>query len=225
DGFLALLEDGILGEISEQQKENVKRARRALGRSLELIDDLLELARAEAGQIEVRWVPVDLRDAVRELGEEYRAQAEAKGLAMEIELPEDLPAIESDARRLRQILGNLFSNAVKYTDEGIVRLAVELRSRGDTPWIATKVSDTGSGIPTEKQRLLFQEFTRLDPGEKKGAGVGLAISQRIAHLLGGEITATSEAGRGSTFTLWLPCARTAAAAANGKPWDSAGAAG
>src|SRR5690606_39313263 len=99
DGFLALLEDGILGEISEQQKENVKRARRALGRSLELIDDLLELARAEAGQIEVRWAPVDLRDAVRELGEEYRAQAEAKGLAMEIELPEDLPAIESEDRQ------------------------------------------------------------------------------------------------------------------------------
>jgi signal transduction histidine kinase len=152
-----------------------------------------------------------VRDAVRELGEEYRAQAEAKGLTLEMELPEELPVIESDATRVRQILGNLFSNAVKYTDQGHVRVAVELRSGGGArrpgEWIATDVRDTGPGIPQEKQRLLFQEFTRLDPGEKKGAGVGLAISQRIAHALGGEITAASEADRGSTFTLWLPCTR------------------
>jgi signal transduction histidine kinase len=128
--------------------------------------------------------------------------------------------IESDATRVRQILGNLFSNAVKYTDEGEVRAFVELRS-GDGAhgkageWIAAAVVDTGPGIPAEKHRLLFQEFTRLDPGEKKGAGVGLAISQRIAHALGGEITAESEAGAGSTFTLWLPCTRGVTGAEHG----------
>jgi PAS domain S-box-containing protein len=220
DGFLSLMEEGISGELTETQKEHVTRARRAIGNSLSLIEDLLELARAEAGQIEIEWVPVDVRDAVRELAEEYRAQAETRGLALEVELPEALPVIESDATRVRQILGNLFSNAVKYTDEGEVRAFVELRS-GDGAhgkageWIAAAVVDTGPGIPAEKHRLLFQEFTRLDPGEKKGAGVGLAISQRIAHALGGEITAESEAGAGSTFTLWLPCTRGVTGAEHG----------
>jgi PAS domain S-box-containing protein len=220
DGFLSLLEEGISGELTETQKEHVMRARRAIGNSLSLIEDLLELARAEAGQIEIEWMPVGVRDAVRELAEEYRAQAETKGLTLDLELPDDLPVIESDATRVRQILGNLFSNAVKYTDEGEVRASVEVRSGGEArgkpgEWITAEVMDTGPGIPREKQRLLFQEFTRLDPGEKKGAGVGLAISQRIAQALGGEITAESEAGAGSTFTLWLPCTRVAPAADRG----------
>ncbi|HET8656230.1 MAG TPA: GAF domain-containing protein [Longimicrobiaceae bacterium] len=220
DGFLALLEDGIMGELSEKQREGIGKARRSIGNSLRLIGDLLELARAEAGQIEIHRVPVDVRDAVREIGEEYRAQAEAKGLSLETELPGELPVIESDASRVRQILGNLFSNAVKYTDEGGIRATVELRSgdgrRRRGRWIAVDVVDTGPGIPEEEQRLLFREFTRLHPEEKAGAGVGLAISQRIARAIGGEVTVSSAPGDGSTFTLWLPCTR------GGSPRDRGG---
>lgn len=209
DGNLQLLEDGIVGELSGKQVEHVGSARRSIGSSLALIEDLLDLARAEAGQLELELGPVDVRDAARDLGEEYRAQAERKGLAMRLDLPTELPVIRSDASRVRQILGNLLSNAVKYTDQGEVRVIVEVLSdqgsRRPGDWIVARIHDTGPGIAGEQQRLLFQEFTRLDPDRQAGAGVGLAISQRIAHGLGGEITVESERGAGSTFTLWLPC--------------------
>ena len=211
DGLLQLLEDGIMGPLDAKQKEGVGRARRTIGDALRLIDDLLEMARTETGELTLEWKPADVREVAREMGEEYRSGAAAKGLSMEIRLPDTLPVIESDPDRIRQILGNLLSNAVKYTHEGGVTVGVELREDGGAPasgrWIATWVSDTGPGIPAEQQSLLFKEFSRLDEsGEKHGAGIGLAISQRIAHALGGEITLESEVGRGSTFTLWLPYA-------------------
>ncbi len=209
DGFLALFEDGIFGEITPEQETGIGRARRSIRNTLDLIEDLLDLARAEAGQVEIRWRAVDLREAVRQLEEEYRVQAAARGLSLEISLADDLPVIESDASRVRQVLGNLLSNAVKYTDEGGVQVKVESRIRdGETEecgWVAAEVTDTGPGIPLEKQELLFQEFARLDTRGKTGAGIGLAISRRVAEALGGEITVSSEEGRGSTFTLWLPC--------------------
>lgn len=210
DGYLQILEDEVSGPLTESQAEQVGRARRAVHSSLDLIADLLDLARAEAGELDVDWGAVDVRDAARDLGEEYRAQAERKGLTMSITVPDEMPVIRSDPARVRQVLGNLFSNAVKYTAEGEVRVEVELRTAhgpahpGD--WIATEVRDTGPGLPADEQRLLFQEFSRLDPGGgARGAGVGLAISQRIAHALGGEITVESEPGQGSAFTFWLPC--------------------
>lgn len=209
DGYLQLLEDRIVGELSEKQAEHVLRARRSIRSSLDLIEDLLDLARAEAGQLEIEWGPVDVRDATRDLGEEYRAQAERKGLVVRLELPDELPVIRSDATRVRQVLGNLLSNAVKYTDEGEIRVRVEIRSdqgsRRPGDWVIAEIRDTGPGIPGEKQRVLFEEFTRFHHGGERGAGVGLAISQRIAHALGGEIVVESELGAGSVFTFWLPC--------------------
>ncbi len=214
DGFLQLLQDQVVGPLTEKQAEHLRRARRSIHSSLDLIEDLLDLARAEAGQLEIEWGPVDLRDATRELAEEYRTQADRKGIAMHLELPDELPVIRSDATRVRQVLGNLLSNAVKYTDEGRIAVRVDRRSTGasgpaDAPerageWVVAEVKDTGPGIPANQQRRLFEEFTRLDPGEKSGAGVGLAISQRISHALGGEIAVSSEPGEGSVFTLWLP---------------------
>lgn len=113
---------------------------------------------------------------------------------------------------MRQILSNLLSNAVKYTPEGGITVeAVERRERrgtGGGDCIAITVIDTGPGIPAEKQELIFQEFTRLDPDSQQGAGVGLAISRRIARILGGDITVRSPNGdrgaSGSSFTLWIP---------------------
>jgi signal transduction histidine kinase len=214
DGFLQLLQDRIVGPLTDKQAEHVGRARRSIHSSLELIEDLLDLARAEAGQLEIEWGPVDLRDATRELAEEYRTQAERKGIAMQLALPTELPVIRSDATRVRQVLGNLLSNAVKYTDEGRIAVRVDHRSTVESgpagapacagEWVVAEVKDTGPGIPEDQQGRLFQEFTRLDPGEKGGAGVGLAISQRIAHALGGEIAVRSERGEGSVFALWLP---------------------
>src|SRR5262249_30103034 len=113
----------------------------------------------------------------------------------------------------RQILGNLLSNAIKYTDEGSVRVRVESASwDGGRRALAVRVSDTGPGIPSEKRHLLFQEFGRLSR-DREGMGLGLAISCRLAHALGGDLTAESDAGRGSTFTLWLPLDRASRAVA------------
>jgi signal transduction histidine kinase len=117
--------------------------------------------------------------------------------------------VRSDPNRIRQILGNLVSNAVKYTGSGghvMVKVHERVDDGAPAPgqWIAVDVSDTGPGIPRDKQDQLFREFTRLDPRAAKGAGLGLAISRRIARLLGADITLRSEVGKGSTFTLWLP---------------------
>jgi signal transduction histidine kinase len=145
---------------------------------------------------------------VSDLVEEYLPLAAQKGLVLTIDGDARPVMVHSDPARVRQVLANLISNAVKYTQQG----KVTVRAREPEPHtsgngasrVAIEVADTGSGIPTEKRRLLFQEFVRLDPTAAPGAGVGLAISRRIAQALHGDITVESIAGTGSTFTLWLP---------------------
>jgi signal transduction histidine kinase len=207
DGYAQVLETGMVGELSEEQLDSVARIRSSIKVSLHLIHDLLELARAEAGQIEIERARTDIAETTREVAEDFRAQATIEGLEFEISTPESLPA-ETDPIRFRQILSNLLSNAVKYTPRGRVTVTARIRDGSaefrPNNWIAVSVSDTGPGIPKEKRESIFQEFTRLDPDARQGAGVGLAISRRIARLLGGDITVQSEVGRGSTFTLWLP---------------------
>ncbi|HEU4561754.1 MAG TPA: PAS domain S-box protein [Longimicrobium sp.] len=206
DGYAQLLEDGIYGELAEKQRASIQRIRRSIHTSLHLIHDLLELARAEAGQIDVDSVRTDVAELAREAAEDFRAQAAAAGLVLEVRAAEALPA-RTDPERVRQILSNLLSNAVKYTSTGQITVDAERHTNGSGPGgrdcIAIRVTDTGPGIPAEKQETIFQEFTRLDPEAEHGAGVGLAISRRIARLLGGDITVSSEASRGSAFTLWL----------------------
>ncbi|HET7228976.1 MAG TPA: GAF domain-containing sensor histidine kinase [Longimicrobium sp.] len=212
DGHAALLEMGVLGEMAPRQVESVGRIRASIRSALELIGDLLELARAEAGEIDVQRRPVDVRDVAREIAAEYRAQATARGLELGVELPGELPVVVTDVVRTRQVLGNLISNAVKYTPEGTVTVRVGLRDgdgNGSGPprrgrWVAVDVADTGPGIAPEQHREIFREFGRLSPSSARGFGLGLAISQRVAAALGGSITVDSDVGRGSTFTLWLP---------------------
>ncbi len=209
DAYLQLLQKGTTDPLTARQLDRVVRVRRSIRASLDLIDDLLELERADAGELEVKRAPTYLRQVMWDAAEEYRAQAEEAGLALTVEVLDDLPEIRSDDRRIRQVVGNLISNAVKYTSAGHVTVTVAVRKDEDAPspgeWIAVDVSDSGPGISEEQQRMLFQEFRRLDSaGGKHGAGLGLAISKRIAQALGGDITVESERGEGSTFTLWLP---------------------
>jgi PAS domain S-box-containing protein len=208
DGHAQLLEAGYAGEISDEQRESVLQIRSSIRSALGLINDLLQLAKTEAGHIDVQTQPMDIRETVRELAEAFRPQCNAKGLAIDVQLPDDFPSIESDAARVRQVLGNLISNAIKYTPAGRVEIRLGLRNNPASPrpaqCVAIDVSDTGPGIPETKRHLLFQEFVRLDPEAAAGAGIGLTISRRLARALGGDITVESEAGRGTTFTLWLP---------------------
>ena len=207
-GHADLLANGIKGDLTPEQLASMARVTSNIQSSLELIDDLVAYASRKMEKVEVRPGPADVRTIGREIAEEYRAQVEAAGLEMQIDLPDDLPPIWSDRIRIRQILGNLLSNAVKYTGQGHVRIGADVCRTGATPdggeALALRVSDTGHGIPEEKQDLLFKEFARLDPTETAGVGLGLAISRSIAHALGGEITLQSTEGEGSTFTLWLP---------------------
>ena len=212
DGYAALLEEGVVGELAPEQRAVVGRLRRSIRNALALIDDLHEFARAEAGHVELDRAPADVRALACELVEDYRASAAGAGLALAAELPDALPAVETDAVRVRQILGNLLSNAVKYTEQGGVTVRVARRAEGPDgapsgdvgAWLAIAVADTGPGIAPDEQPRLFREFSRLHEGDKPGAGLGLAISQRLAHALGGTITVESDVGRGATFTLWLP---------------------
>lgn len=207
DGHAQLLEDGILGELAPKQMDSVKRIRRSINAALHLIQDLLELARAETGQIELQCAPADVASVAGEAVADFRAQAEARGLGLDCRVPDTCVTV-TDPVRVRQILSNLLSNAVKYTPQGSVSVELECDPERAGPkrgaWIAINVQDTGPGVPAEKREQIFHEFTRLDPGAPHGAGVGLAISRRIARILGGDITLESEVGRGSRFTLWVP---------------------
>ena len=210
DGHAALLEDGIKGLLNPDQRESVVRIRRSVRALLGLITDLLELSKAEAGHLSVKPRPTNVADVVRDVAEEHRDAASAASHELRVEVDTGLPLIETDPDRVRQVLGNLLSNAVKYTPSGgciIVRLEERASQNGRIGrrrCAAIDVVDSGRGIPAEKLDEIFEEFSRLDSGPTPGTGLGLTIARRISWLLGGDISAASEVGRGSTFTLWIP---------------------
>lgn len=207
DGYLQLFEADVMGELTAVQRAGVGKARRALSSAFALIEDLLLLASTEAGNLSLQKVAIDLRSIVEGAVEEYRAQAEAKGLFLTLEQGKEPRIIQTDPHRMRQILGNLISNAVKYTPGGGITVRLGRRwtdSGGDAKAsLVVEVSDTGRGIPVDRREYVFEEFTRLDPHATTGAGVGLAISRRIAQALGGNITVEAGDSGGSKFVLWL----------------------
>ncbi len=209
DGHASLLEEGIKGPLNEGQRESVARIRRSVRALLGLISDLLELSKAEAGHLSIKPRPTNLADVVRDAAEEHRDAAEAAGHRLRTEIGDGLPTVHTDPDRVRQVLGNLVSNAVKYTPSG-GEIVLRVEERADNGRVslgrsaAIDVIDTGPGIPADKLDEIFEEFTRLDTGATPGTGLGLTIARRISRLLGGDISAASERGRGATFTLWLP---------------------
>ena len=210
DGYAQLLESGVGGEITAGQREWVERLRRSIRQALAIIDDVLLLSRAETGRLEAEIRGVNLAELVREAVEDHQAAAHAAGIDLRARpAPADFPPVPTDPRRVRQILGNLLSNAIKYTPPGgLVRVSLASDPAsprlGGVPAVGIAVADTGPGIPAEAQEHIFEEFTRVHTGRARGAGLGLAISQRLARLLGGIISVDSVVGEGSTFTLWLP---------------------
>lgn len=206
NNYLFILEQGGRTKLSAADRGGIEKARRSLQMATQLIEDLLDLARAEAGEMALHPRRFDLRQLVAGVMDDYRMQADSRGLAIDADMPENFLFIDSDADRVTQIVSNLMSNAVKYTAAGAVtvRLSVREDERGRS-WAAIAVADTGPGIPDDARRTIFDEFRRLDvSGGRKGTGIGLAISARLAAALGGRITVESTIGRGSVFTLWLP---------------------
>ncbi len=149
----------------------------------------------------------DLSLLVNGMAEEYRAAAGAKHLALTVDVEPHLPVVRTDPSRVRQIIGNFLSNAVKYTRSGSITLCAHCRAateHGEGPCIFVEVIDTGPGIPADERELIFEEFHRIVGTGQPGAGLGLAISARVADALGCRIRVHSEVGMGSTFTLCIP---------------------
>ena len=210
DGYLSLMELGVFGEMTAPQLEAIGRTRRTVRTALNLVSQLLDIERAKAGELIIQRERVDLGAMTRESVEDFRSAANAKRQSLTLKIPdEDDLVVESDRTRVRQILANLLSNAVKYTQpDGSITVSARVVDADDTTCpvscVALAVADDGPGIPPEKHRLLFREFTRFDPSAAEGSGIGLAISQHIAQALGAAITFTSAPGVGSEFTVWLP---------------------
>jgi len=199
-GYNQLLEVGAYGELTGEQAEAVMRVSRSAQHLLELINDILDISKIEAGKVKIFPEPTDLASLIHETVTTVQIQAAEKGLEIEAALEEGLVA-ETDPARVRQILLNLLSNAVKFTDEG----RVEVRLQFSDGCYEIEVRDTGPGIAEEDLERIFEEFEQTHRTQAgAGTGLGLPISKRLAHLLGGELTVRSELDVGSTFRLRLP---------------------
>jgi HAMP domain-containing protein/signal transduction histidine kinase/CheY-like chemotaxis protein len=213
-----LLADNPQSNLTDKQIEFARTIHSAGSDLLSLINDILDLSKVEAGKMDVHPAPVVLTEVCDYVESTFGPLAEEQGLDLIVEIEAGLPAsVLTDEQRLHQVLKNLLSNALKFTETGNVRLSVN-KAPGhmlfSTPTlndaetvVAFSVTDTGIGVPAEKLKLIFEAFQQADGTTSRkygGTGLGLSISREIARLLGGAIAVTSEAGKGSTFTLYVP---------------------
>jgi PAS domain S-box-containing protein len=204
-GYTQLLSDGITGSITASQQEQLLRIRASATHLLGLIDEVLSYSRMEAGREQVSFHDVDVGTVVDEAAAIVRPLASAKKLPLVVEPHPDAPHIQTDVLKLRQILVNLLTNAIKFTDEGEVSLSAHV----DGDHLSLIVRDTGIGIPPNHMERVFEPFWQVEQSASRrvgGTGLGLSVSRGLAHLLGGELTGRSVPGEGSTFTIRLPLA-------------------
>ncbi|HEX6898728.1 MAG TPA: ATP-binding protein [Thermoanaerobaculia bacterium] len=204
-GYTHLLLEGISGELNKPQQEKLTRVDANARHLLAVINDLLDIARIESGKMPIQIERIRLPELVDEVMSEVEPLIQGTRLEVSRNLPPELPEIETDRQKVKQIVLNLLSNALKFTPQGSVAIRLE-RAGGDEIIIA--ISDTGIGIAEENQKTIFEAFEQADSSYARrqgGTGLGLSICRRLAHLLDGRITLVSRLGEGSTFTLFLPC--------------------
>jgi signal transduction histidine kinase len=207
-GYAGLLEEGIAGELNEKQLEYLTSVRRSAEHLIRLIEQVITFARLEGDHERLQFGPVQLSRLMSDIGTLTRPMADRKGLRLILEIPPDGPVIEHDEKKIAQILINLVTNAIKYTDEGEVRLEAEVTDSE----LVLAVRDTGPGIPADKLGEIFEPFRQLeDPRTRRegGAGIGLSVVKNLTRLLGGEVTVSSRPKAGSTFSVRLPLTRRA----------------
>ena len=204
---MGMIDITLRTHLGDSQKKNLKTARKAAGHLLELINDILDLSKIEAGKMKITKAPFDLDKLLRGVADTYTPQIKQKGLDFKLNKGDGVPHwISGDPIRLRQILINLIGNALKFTHQGVIEIMVK-KYEPDQATLCISVKDSGIGISPDKLEIIFDSFTRVGrtPGHKYGGtGLGLAICKKFAELMGGAITVESELGKGSRFTLILP---------------------
>jgi signal transduction histidine kinase/CheY-like chemotaxis protein/HPt (histidine-containing phosphotransfer) domain-containing protein len=196
--------------LSSMVRENIDAIRFSSENLLAIVNDILDLSKIEAGKLSITNTSFDVRDLVRKHVNFIKVYAGEKKLDVQAHIDEDIPPLLlGDAVRLNQVFMNLTGNAIKFTKKGRIIVRAELiRKEADQAWVRFSVSDTGIGIPAEKIQFIFEQFNQLQAGEdltaKSGTGLGLTISQRLVHLMGGNIDVESVIGVGSTFSFEIP---------------------
>jgi signal transduction histidine kinase len=206
-GFTGVLLMGLVGPLEEEQEKQLNMVQDSARHLLELINDVLDISKIEAGQFELSNEPFDVPATIRKSVEKVMPLAEKKGLTLTTAISDQVRTMPGDRRRVEQIIINLLSNAVKFTEQGEVR--VECTVQNDK--LIIHVTDTGIGIKPGDTDALFQPFRQLDSGitrQHDGTGLGLSICKRLVELMGGEIGVESEWGQGSRFSVALPYERT-----------------
>jgi signal transduction histidine kinase/CheY-like chemotaxis protein len=206
-GYSEMLIEDVEDEGDEATVSDLKKIHGAAKHLLALINDILDLAKVEAGRMEVYLETFEIGAMVDAVVATTETVVKKNGNRLRVELDPSLTRMRADLTKVRQVLFNLLSNAAKFTRDGEVALVVRGECADDVDWVCLAVSDTGIGIPPEKLDHIFEEFSQADDTTTRdfgGTGLGLAISRRFCQLMGGDITVESSAGRGSTFTIRLP---------------------
>jgi len=201
-GFTGIILQGMSGEVSQEQRKQLTMVKNSASHLLSLINDLLDISKIGAGKVELLIEEFDLSALVREVENSFKVAAEEKDLKVSLRTPKGL-TIKSDERRIKQVLVNLVGNAIKFTDKG--KIEIKMTEKDGRVQIA--VRDSGMGIRKEEMGRLFKAFSQIsneDRPKQEGTGLGLHLSKKILDLLGGEIKAQSEFGKGSVFTFTLP---------------------
>ncbi|MFC2032815.1 sensor histidine kinase, partial [Chloroflexota bacterium] len=202
-GFLWILLGGYSGELNTKQKNVLQRCTYRIKELMELISDLLDIPRIETGQIVQEMKRASLRQAIMDCLKDQRNLAKEKGIKLKMELSDGLPKIQCSIPRLHQVINNLVSNAITYTDEG----TVTVRVREESKELQVEIVDTGVGIPTDDLPHIFEDFYRASNTQKKGTGLGLPITKRIVEAHGGRIwveSPSSESNTGCKVSFILP---------------------
>ncbi|MEO7501707.1 MAG: hybrid sensor histidine kinase/response regulator [Gemmatimonadaceae bacterium] len=205
-GYSTLLIDNIYGPLNEKQREGLQRTLKAARHLLELVNDVLDLSKIEAGKIELALQPVNVSTLIEDLFITVRPLADEYGSQLSFDAPPEPLTVTTDPRRVRQILLNLLSNAIKFGKKQPIKVKC---ARTDVGGVSISVIDKGEGISEEDRARVFEEFVQVSPTQQPGTGLGLPISRRLALLLDGSLEMESILGEGSTFTLTLPAEATA----------------
>jgi PAS domain S-box-containing protein len=205
-GFTGTLLMRLPGPLTVDQDKQLKTIQLSARHLLSLINDLLDVAKIESGNVELQIETVNYKNIIKNVAETLRPLAAQKKLGYFVDMPDADVLVRTDPRALSQIIINLINNAIKFTEQGTVRIVLNQLHIDDDLILELSVIDTGTGIPEEDRQKLFQAFSQLDSSSTRrfeGTGLGLYLSQKLAVLMGGEILFSSEVGKGSTFTLQL----------------------